>query len=148
MKLTKEEARLRICHRTLGTGTHRGTYCIASECLAWRWASPAEQKRYTVRPRRPGMEDADPTHLEAYVPPKDCRIEAPEPRPAEVPASWAWHPPTEAPRRFGAATWQWGYFLQPTEEAQAERPGYCGLAGFPDPAPVLIRSVEAEGGEF
>lgn len=37
MQLTEEEARTKWCHRT-GTFEAAGK-CIASDCMAWRWAN-------------------------------------------------------------------------------------------------------------
>ena len=47
MKLTEDEARARKCHRRLrdvnGPISHEHGYCIASECMAWRFSGFLEK---------------------------------------------------------------------------------------------------------
>ncbi len=56
MILTEQEAKQKLCHRTLAnTGTYAnaygacGGYCRASKCMAWRWARGHSPKELAVR---------------------------------------------------------------------------------------------------
>lgn len=90
-------------------GSHR---CIASDCMAWRWATPSHQ------PRR--------AHVASTSDAPWDEINEPE-RPADLPASYTWSPPG-----FDAA----GRWLEPEDEFKArrerDRVGFCGLAGHID----------------
>lgn len=77
--------------------------CVGSRCMAWRWANT---------PRRQ-------FHVSA-----DCEARVEPERAPGTPASWVWCPYDEMEGDY--AGW-----LEPEEECNARRRGYCGLAGKP-----------------
>lgn len=84
--------------------------CIGSACAMWRWSQ--ELKRQFIMPRS--------QNERLYY--DRLTDEDPEPeRPAYVPASYIWSPCDGDP-----AGW-----VEPEEEAQPRRQGFCGLAGKP-----------------
>lgn len=96
--------------------------CVASDCMAWRWADPAPE----LRSPHEEMFECEDDEIERY------RTEAPE-RPASVPTSWTWEPFHGPIENIGG-----GYWKEPPEIARAEnaakraaRKGFCGLAGDP-----------------
>lgn len=102
MKLTASDARLRLCHRTLMNDTFET--CEGPRCMAWRWdKAPANQYRIDVNI----MATEEP------------------PRPPTVPDSWIFI--AADPHERLPAKW-----LEPDEEVNERRSGWCGLAGRPD----------------
>jgi hypothetical protein len=77
--------------------------CRGAGCMAWRWSQPL---RRTVRLAENYGETSEP------------------PRPPHVPAHWPFVPFDES--EGDPAGW-----VEPLEDAQARRTGYCGLAGVP-----------------
>lgn len=91
--------------RVIGPTAKAGGWsrCIGDQCAAWRWAGPAQRKFVLC-------DDAAAT-----VEPK---------RPDLIPNTWKFCPSEDGE----PAGW-----VQPDDEAMAERMGYCGLAGIPQP---------------
>lgn len=79
--------------------------CIGSGCMAWRW------QEELFRRRRHPVDRAQASSVQE------------PPRPIGLPPSWKWNA-TYADE--GDACW-----IEPIEEANARRHGYCGLAGAP-----------------
>lgn len=74
--------------------------CIGPKCAMWRWAEPIRIR--VIAPEKWPENDA-------HVPE----------RPAHIPESWTWEPGDGDPPGW----------VEPKDEAQARRLGFCGLAG-------------------
>lgn len=83
----------------------KSVMCIASDCMMWRWRG-----------------DKPLFQFEKYRANKEATVE-PVPRPLNIPASWEWIPYNPENDDYDAG------WLEPTEEADKRRRGYCGLAG-------------------
>lgn len=80
--------------------------CTAADCMAWRILELRRQRFFTA---------------------EDTAATAEPARPANVPASWEWcgFDPEDGEEPAG--------WLEPVAECLLNTPGFCGLAGRPDP---------------
>jgi len=78
--------------------------CSASNCMFWRWTN-----------------DKPPCRFEKYHTNSEATIE-PIPRPLNIPASWGWMP-------YDASNDCVAGWMEPINEADERRKGYCGLSG-------------------
>lgn len=105
---TKEVEAVAV-NRTFEGNKDSSCRCLATACMAWRWAGSDQQPR---RASVPSTSDF----------PWD-EMNEPE-RPAELPASYTWSPPRlDAPGRW----------MEPEDEFKArrvrDRVGFCGIGG-------------------
>lgn len=115
--LTEAEAKTKWCPKALNATDTINTFnryengeaahnclCIASACMAWRWAERIPAPKFFKS--------------------SDVRATSEPPRPDHVPASYAFVPYDDV--EGDAAGW-----AEPEESCKARRLGYCGLAGQP-----------------
>lgn len=108
-----------------GTLVPAGSFCIGSRCMAWRWIDSGTQRWKTWEGYHYPPELS--TNSEERVAWINENVKEPDERPDDVPASWVWQPAEVAftDQRYPyvkAPRW-----LQPEEEAKANRHGYCSL---------------------
>ena len=104
MLLTENEASVQMC--PIRTRSNDFAYCDPLMCMAWRWADVPTWQRVQLA-----------HDMHATTEPK---------RPAHVPQSWVFEPYNQTDSDCYA---RW---VEPKDEANARRRGYCGLAGKPE----------------
>lgn len=99
--MTEQESKTKWCVHSNAAEAH--SKCDGSDCMAWRWSGTTNPLRHRVG--------------DAY------QIVETEPavRPDEVPPHWRW---TVGDFDYQASGW-----VEPQDEADNRRHGYCGLAG-------------------
>lgn len=127
LKTTAEASGAR-CPRARDTGS---MCCVASQCMAWRWADPELDR---PDPREWSFEVGDIPDNEYHALIKRLAVEEPA-RPGEVPCDAIWRPIHVDDDGDWIAG---GYWVESDagvqsrlEKLQAARRGYCGLAGVP-----------------
>lgn len=121
MLLTEKEAKEKWCphvriavlagHGGAACNTHPDPYidadcrCAGSRCAMWRWSEPRKARR-------------------AYTCDDTTATTDPGNRPGAVPADWCFEPHDAA--EGDPAAW-----VEPEDQANLRRRGYCGLAGKP-----------------
>lgn len=100
MRTTASEARAKLCHCTLVNDTFET--CEGPRCMAWRWNKAPTNKRRIH-------------HLDIKA------LTQPE-RPDDVPGTWLFFP-------YDPIEEAYAHWLEPDEDCDDRRTGYCGLAG-------------------
>jgi hypothetical protein len=101
-------------------------YCIASECMAWRWGEPA-----------PDLDEDDDLQRREWFPEDVRSFDAEPQRPPEVPATAKWVPFSQDDHEAiegGYWTESDTNYVTRVGMAVASRRGFCGLAVRPDVA--------------
>lgn len=102
--LTEEDAKTKWCFKTAGADPddERGRTCLASQCMAWRFTTYIPLRGFKVSENPQMLVEPD--------------------RPANVPEHWQWEPTTvDEPSGW----------VEPIEECNKRRFGFCGLVGQP-----------------